>query len=59
LTGNIEIVTDKTLKNSLWMDMLTKHFPNGGKDDPEYCVLKFTTTEATIYINEHFGTVKI
>lgn len=59
LIGNMTIVTDKKLKDALWDDWMAKHFPNGGKEDPEYCVIKFTTQEATIYIKEQFETVRL
>ncbi|MGN0789280.1 MAG: pyridoxamine 5'-phosphate oxidase family protein [Christensenellales bacterium] len=59
LTGDMEIVADKTIKDSIWQDFLSKHFPNGGKDDPEYCVLHFVTKQATVYIDEDFETIEI
>ena len=62
LTGDMEIVTDKLVKYALfekWSDFLERHFPNGGKDDPDYCVLHFTANEATIYIDGAFETVEI
>ena len=42
LTGHVEIVSDSTVKNDLWKTwshFLAKHFLNGGKDDPEFCIL--------------------
>ena len=62
LTGNMEIVTDKTVKNELWnswADFLGRHFPNGGKNDPEYCILHFVANETTIYIDGDFETFEI
>lgn len=55
LVGNIEIVDDVEIKRELWQDWFIKHFP-GGINDPEYCILKFSTTEATIYIDDQFET---
>lgn len=52
-TGVIEIVTDETIKRSLWGDWMLPHFP-GGVDDPEYCVLKFTPESATYWIDNTF-----
>ncbi len=59
LTGNVEIVTDKTVKDGLWRDFLARHFANGGKDDPEYCILHFTSAEATVYVGGELNTIKI
>lgn len=56
LTGIMEVVEDKTVKDNLWRDFLGKHFPNGGKDDPEYCILHFTAKETTVYIDGEFET---
>lgn len=62
LTGDMEIVTDKNIKNDLWekySDFLGSHFTNGGKDDPEYCVIHFIANETTIYIDGDFETFEI
>lgn len=52
-TGEMEIVTDETIKRSLWGDWMLDHFP-GGVEDPEYCVLKFTPKSATYWIGNTF-----
>ena len=36
-----------------WGDWMLDHFP-GGVEDPEYCVLKFTSTSATYWIDNVF-----
>lgn len=59
LTGRMEIVAEKAVKDGLWNDCLAKHFPNGGKDDPEYCVIHFIADEATVYIDDEFESLKI
>ena len=59
LTGRMEIVNDKPGKDGLWTDFLAKHFPNGGKDDPEYCILHFVAEEATIYVDGDFLTLPV
>ena len=62
LTGEMKIVTDKAVKDELfykWSDFLGRHFPNGGKDDPEYCILHFVANETTIYIDGAFETFGI
>lgn len=52
-TGDVEIVTDEALKQSLWGDWMLEHFP-GGVNDPEYCVLKFIPKSATYWIDNVF-----
>ncbi len=62
LTGNMEIVDDKKTKDDLWnewRDFLSRHFPNGGNNDPEYCVIHFVTDQATIYIDGEFETLEL
>lgn len=62
LTGTMQIETDRAVKDALWeqwRDFLAKHFPNGGKDDPDFCVLHFTARETTVYIGEYFETFEI
>ena len=59
LIGNMTILSDKAEKDALWQERMAKHFLNGGKDDPEYAIIKFTTEEATIYIDEEFETLRI
>lgn len=62
LIGDMEIVTDKGMKDKLfeqWVDFLSKHFLNGGKDDPEYCVIHFIAKETTIYIDGDFETFNL
>lgn len=58
LIGEIEIIEDSTLKKELWQDWFIKHFPKG-VTDPNYCVLKFTSKEAVIYLDEIFTTVPL
>jgi general stress protein 26 len=58
LLGNVSVISDKSVKQSLWQDWFIKHFPKGA-EDPEYCVLKFEALEATIYIDEMFETLPV
>ena len=53
MTRDIEVVTDKAEKDALWQDWFIQHFP-GGKDDPTYCVLKFTAKRATYWLDFKF-----
>jgi general stress protein 26 len=59
LVGSMEILSDKQEKNALWQDWMAQHFPNGGKDDPEYTVIKFTAVEGTFWIDGNFDTLKV
>lgn len=58
LLGNVSVISDTDVKHSLWHDCFIEHFPEG-KDDPEYCVLKFEAKEATIYVGGAFETISI
>lgn len=55
LLGKTVEITDKAVKDSLWSGWMQEHFA-GGKDDPEYCVLKFTAIEGTFWIGGVFET---
>jgi len=49
LVGDIEIITDADVKRDMWYDGLSHHFT--GPDDPNYCVLKFTTKRYKLFID--------
>lgn len=55
LLGEIEIVHDAVIKKELWQDWFIEHFPKG-VDDPEYCILRFDTNQATCWIEKCFET---
>lgn len=57
LIGDIEILTDPELKKQLWLDWFINHFP-GGFTDPDYCILKFKTREAILWIDNQFKEIK-
>ena len=62
IIGNMEIVLDKSLKDRLydkWSNFLDRHFVNGGKNDPNYCLVHFIAKETTIYIGGEFQTFEI
>lgn len=48
LTGAIEQITAPDIKKEMWYDGLKNHF--SGWDDPNYCVLKFTTERYNLFI---------
>jgi len=47
LVGTIEVLTDAQAKKDVWYSGLEHHFT--GVDDPNLCVLKFTTNRYQIY----------
>ena len=51
LVGDIEIVTDDEMKKETWYQALEAHYPNGGIDDPNYCVLVFTTKRYSLWVD--------
>ncbi|WP_312701747.1 pyridoxamine 5'-phosphate oxidase family protein [Sedimentibacter sp.] len=53
LTGTVEILSDPGLKKQLWEDWFINHFP-GGVTDPNYCILKFTTDSAFLWIDGQY-----
>lgn len=58
LIGTVTIRTDKEIREEMWLDWFIDHFP-GGIDDPNYCIVEFTTTEeATLWIDEEFVTLE-
>ena len=57
LVGTIEILTDNITKKETWYNGCEHHFT--GIDDPNYCVLKFSTKKYSIFIemNEISGEI--
>jgi len=49
LRGKLEILTDATIKQENWYSGLENHF--SGADDPNYCVLKFTTEVYKLFVD--------
>lgn len=58
LRGTVEIVTDDKIRNDMWQDWYIAHFP-GGPADPNYLLLHFVGTEATVWINGEFVREKL
>ena len=50
LVGDAEIVTDQETKDRCWQDWFINHYP-GGKTDPNYIVIKFTTKRASLWVD--------
>ena len=55
LIGEMTVSDDMKIKEELWQDWMIAHFV-AGVNDPEYCVLKFTGKEATVWIDNVFET---
>lgn len=53
MTGEVEVISDEETKKALWQEWFIHHFP-GGPADPEYVLLKFHGTHATIWIEGKF-----
>lgn len=49
LTGTVEQITDLDVKKEMWYNGLKNHF--SGYDDPNYCVLKFTTERYNLLVD--------
>lgn len=59
LIGEMEVIADKAVMDALWQTWMENHFANGGKDDPEYCVIHFTAKEAAVYIDGEYEILSI
>lgn len=49
LTGTVEQITDLDIKREMWYNGLKNHF--SGYEDPNYCVLKFTSERYSILVD--------
>lgn len=58
LRGTVEIVTDDQVRTEMWQDWYINHF-HGGPSDPNYVLLHFIGTEATIWIDNEFAHEKL
>lgn len=58
LRGTAEIVTDDALRKEMWVDWMINHFP-GGPTDPNYILLRFVGTDATVWIDNEFAHIKL
>ena len=57
MMGEIEFVTDRQIKEDIFVDWMYDHF--SGVDDPNYCVIAFHPQTATIWIEGQFGTYRL
>lgn len=58
LRGTVDIVTDDKIRTEMWQDWYINHF-HGGPSDPNYVLLHFIGTEATIWIDNEFAHEKL
>lgn len=49
LVGSMEILTDPEIKKEMWYSGLANHF--SGPEDPNYCVLRFTTQRYNLLVD--------
>lgn len=49
LVGTIEVLTDAEMKKEMWYHGLENHF--SGPEDPNYCVLRFTTNRYNLFVD--------
>lgn len=49
LTGTAEVCTDSETCREMWYDGLANHF--SGPDDPNLCVIRFTTQRYSLFID--------
>jgi general stress protein 26 len=52
LFGKLEVVTDKALKDKLWLDSFQEYYKNG-KEDESYGILRFIPTGYKYYSHEN------
>ncbi|MCL2361990.1 MAG: pyridoxamine 5'-phosphate oxidase family protein [Defluviitaleaceae bacterium] len=55
LIGTVKVTQDPAVLKENWLDWFTEHYT--GIDDPNYCVLEFTTEEAVLWVGGEFATV--
>jgi general stress protein 26 len=48
LVGTVEVLTDPETKRDMWFPVMEGQW--SGPDDPQYCVLRFTTKRYSIFI---------
>jgi general stress protein 26 len=49
LVGTIEVLTSPEVKREMWYEGLEEHF--NGADDPNLCVLRFTTKRYSLFVD--------
>ena len=49
LKGNMEVVTDMSIKEKYWQNIYKNAYPQKSFTDPEFCVLRFIPTSGRYY----------
>ena len=50
LVGTIEVLTDPEVKKAHWLPIMDDGAHWSGPDDPEFCVLRFTTQRYNLFV---------
>lgn len=58
LRGTVEIITDDETRKRMWQEYFINYIP-GGPTDPNYVLIRFIGSEATIWINQEFARITI
>ena len=48
LVGTVEVLTDSDIKKEMWFPPMENQW--SGPEDPEYCVLRFTTERYSLFV---------
>jgi len=59
LEGTMEVLNDIENKTNLWKNGMEKTYKNGGINDPDYCVLKFTAENGRYYYKKEVITIDL
>lgn len=57
ILGKAEIIDDKAVKDALYNPKWDRHYQNGGKDDPEYAVIKINPVKAEYRDMQKYGLI--
>ena len=58
LVGDVEICTDQETKSKCWQNWFIEVYPSG-ETDPNYCVIKFTTKRASLYVGDEVAAFEL
>ncbi len=59
LVGEVEVIHDMDMKKALWTNGHERRFVENEDGTPKYCILKFRTVEATLFIDGEKETLTI
>ena len=58
LRGTVEIINDDRIRRQKWQEWYINHF-SGGPADPNYLLLRFVGTKATVWIDHEFAHIQL